>query len=414
MPAMDNLVMTSCSSSPASHQGSIQSLPLELIREIFLFSTALKLVRLVDEFPIPPRFSTTALALSHVCAHWRFIALSFPELWASIAVCCPTDHIVRLTKLYLERSGETTLLDLSLIDVLNNAGPCDEWHATSAQWERCALDIMSLWIPRAHRWVGVNLTLRMWGPIPELLHIPPQHLSKLEKASLDFSSWEPCHIQRMWDIVHTSKALTAVHWHSNLVNYPSLTTFQHITDLYVRTISLEELASLPSLKHLVKFAVIGFKESPDVGVVHLPALESLSIESLQYDSSWLFDQIATPSLCDLHLEQRARMIDVSALHRFLSRTSCPLQRLYIHASRSSEADLLQYMQLAAPSLIHLRELALGVDWITELTVNTFTPNDREEIFLPFIKELFLFDCQLEDGLIAKMVLARASVGKPLA
>ncbi|TFK64416.1 hypothetical protein BDN72DRAFT_963226 [Pluteus cervinus] len=410
---MSGLVMTSRLSSLASSPGSIDDLPLELIREIFLFSSALKFERLTDDSPIPPRFSTTALALSHVSTHWRFIALSFPELWASIAVCCPTEHIVELSKLYLERSGATAPLDLSLVDVLRGVGPCDDWHAASSRWEVCSLHILRSWIPQAHRWMGLNLNLRDLGAFRDLLEIPPQSLKNLERASLDLSHWRNDQVDRMWDIIHTSERLREVHWCSPLQTRPPLTSFRHITDLFVWSISFEELSNLPSL---TKLAVRGFKESANVAMVAFPVLESLSMDSLRKDSSWLFDQVTTPNLRQLRFVQSAKLLDVSALHRFISRTNCPLQRLHLRFYHSSEADVLQYMRLAAPLLPHLRALSLGVDWVTELTVNALTPrvdNGQAEVFLPLLKALFLFDCRLEDGLIGKMLVARAAVGEQL-
>ncbi|TFK67947.1 hypothetical protein BDN72DRAFT_68269 [Pluteus cervinus] len=415
---MNDLIMTSPSSSPASSQGSIQGLPLELIREIFLFSTALKLERLRDDSPLPPRFSTTALALSHVCAHWHSIALSFPELWASMAVRCPTEHIVELVRLYLKRSGETTLLDLSLIDKRYRLGPGEERPTSNTEWEweRCSLSILDLWIPQAHRWVGLDLTLNMSRPrtIPQLLEIPPHSLSKLEKVSMDLVYWDVQDIQRVWDIVHSSERLREVHLPPILLRPPSLTTFHHITNLFIWEISLEELATLPSLTRLVKLDVIRLARSPMNNVIHLPALEYLSICLLDAESRWLFDRIFTPRLCHLDLTLVYELVELSAFRQFLLRTGCTLERLHLCIDQSSEEKCLQFLQLAAPCLLNLRSFTFRFLGITETTVDAFLPqSDHGQVFLPGLEELSLLGCRLVDGLVGRMVTARVNAARPL-
>ncbi|TFK59362.1 hypothetical protein BDN72DRAFT_905925 [Pluteus cervinus] len=412
---MNYPVTTSRSSSPASSLGSIQGLPLELVREIFLFATTLKFERLTDESPVPPRFSTTALILTHVSSCWRSITLSFPELWASISVCCPTDGLIELTQLYLERSGETTLLDLSLVDVLHDVGPFDQWHVAKRKWKHCANTILDLWIRQACRWRGLRLTLTSSGPTPQLLEIPAHFLCNLERASLDFKNWETEDLQSIWDSIHTSERLRQVHWNCGLVKHPPLANFHHITDLFVWAISLQELATLSSKNRLVNLEVVSFKESIDERVVELPALESLSVATMWKDSRWLFDRISTPKLRHFTLRQCAELGDLSALHRYLSNTGCTLERLSLQIYQSSEVESLRYVQLAAPCLLHLKSFSLRFLGITEMTVNGFMPRDSDgHIFLPNLVELSLMGCHLEDGIIGEMVAERGRAGQPLA
>ncbi|TFK64415.1 hypothetical protein BDN72DRAFT_963225 [Pluteus cervinus] len=411
---MNGLIMTSRSSSLASSPGSIDDLPLELIREIFLFSTALKFERLTDDSPTPPRLSTTALALSHVSTHWRSIALSFPELWASIAVCSPTPNIVKLTELYLERAGETSLLDLSLIDVLSKCGPDDTWEADHNIWEACSLSILRLWAPRAHRWVGLNLDLRSLFPVRDLLDIPSQSLKHLETASLDFTHWEHEQVQHMWDKVHTCQSLRVLHGDSPVLKHPPLATFHLLTDISVRTITLEELATLSSRTRLVKLEVMRMKMSPAIGLIKLPALESLLIGSIREDSALFLDTIFSPSLRDFQLCQSVPLIDVYALQRFVLRTGCSLLRLHIQILHSSEVDSLRYILLAAPSFPHLKDFQFRFSGITATTVNEFMPQGKDgKLFLPELEKLALLGCRLNDGLVGRMVAARADAGRPL-
>ncbi|TFK67923.1 hypothetical protein BDN72DRAFT_68048 [Pluteus cervinus] len=218
----------------------------------------------------------------------------------------------------------------------------------------------------------------------------------------------------MWDKIHTSQNLQEIHWESPLVTHPPLATFHLLTDLFVWTITLEELATLSSRTRLVKLEVMRMKMSPATGLIKLPALESLLIGSIREDSALFLDTISTPSLHDFKLCQAVPLIDVSALHRFILRTCCPLLRLHIKICASPEADSLRYVQLAACLLPRLKYLVFQLSGVTATTVNEFMPQENDgRLFLPQLKELALLDCRLEDGLVGRMVAARADAGWPL-
>ncbi|TFK57933.1 hypothetical protein BDN72DRAFT_907282 [Pluteus cervinus] len=250
--------------------------------------------------------------------------------------------------------------------------------------------------------------------IPQLLEIPPHSLSNLEKVSMEFTHWDVQDIQRIWDIVHCSERLQEVHWPPGLLTIPSLTTFHHITNLFIWEIKLEELATLPSLTRLVKFEVIRIRESPMNEVIHLPALEYLGIQVLCVDCEWFFDRISTPRLRHLELGLGCELVDLSAFHQLLVRTNCNLERLRLctYVSGSSEDKCLQFLQLAAPSLVNLRSLTFEFRGITAMTVNAFLPQSNDgQVFLPGLEELSLLGCHLEDGLVG--IAARVGAEKPL-
>ncbi|TFK64418.1 hypothetical protein BDN72DRAFT_881527 [Pluteus cervinus] len=251
-------------------------------------------------------------------------------------------------------------------------------------------------------------------PLRDLLDIPSQSLKHLETASLDFIHWEHQQVQDMWDKIHTSQNLREIHWDSPGVTHPPLATFHLLTDLFVWTITLEELATLSSQTRLVKLEVMRIKMSPVTGLIKLPALESLLIGSLWEDSALILDTIFTPSLCDFKLCQAVSLIDVYALHRFVLRTACPLLRLHIHILHSPEVDTLRYVQLAACLLPRLKYLVFQLSEVTAATVHEFMPQENGgRLFLPQLKELGLLGCRLDDGLVGRMVAARADAGWPL-
>ncbi|KAA1470629.1 hypothetical protein DENSPDRAFT_923666 [Dentipellis sp. KUC8613] len=80
-----------------SPQTTITDLPVEMLAEIFLYLAATPDSLQCHHSPM------AWLAVTHVCAHWRAVALSLPAMWHTI----PCDH-PELTKLLLARSKNST------------------------------------------------------------------------------------------------------------------------------------------------------------------------------------------------------------------------------------------------------------------------------------------------------------------
>jgi len=86
-------------SASSSHPSSMQMLPVELLTHIFSVYASLS----------PDYVHLALLTITHVCHHWRTIALSHGQLWTSVT----TKMSLRWIKAFMERS-KTTLMDFDL------------------------------------------------------------------------------------------------------------------------------------------------------------------------------------------------------------------------------------------------------------------------------------------------------------
>lgn len=157
------------------HYGSILSpiskLPTELLTDIFFrCCDDNELTRWINHPSLPP-----ALVLGTICAYWREIMLSTPELWSCITISdyyppqtVPTRK--KLLQLYLERSRQWPLT-LTLED-----GP-------QAPIENSAIELL---VRDSHRWRDV--TMNFWNKRIDALASLENRMPLVEKLALTIPS----------------------------------------------------------------------------------------------------------------------------------------------------------------------------------------------------------------------------------
>ncbi|KAG6332406.1 hypothetical protein ID866_6685 [Astraeus odoratus] len=136
------------------HRAAIQYLPIEILSEIFKFTTYSfdDLHDVLDHLTV----------ISHVCRRWRQVSISTSSLWTTIFLCHP------LTSLQLSRAA--TWLSRSStrpIDIhMDFRDPSWDWdeHNHSFGWQAMETT-MRLLIPHAHRWQNVELYTDTWAPM---------------------------------------------------------------------------------------------------------------------------------------------------------------------------------------------------------------------------------------------------------
>src|ERR1700761_7936870 len=89
----------------APSNAPIKKLPVELLGEIFMWTLGDWGI-MTDE---PPRLLLEPLTLSHVCVHWRSVAISIPMLWAAIWIDRPRAAHIHMVELWVERSQSCLL-----------------------------------------------------------------------------------------------------------------------------------------------------------------------------------------------------------------------------------------------------------------------------------------------------------------
>ncbi|KAF8132839.1 hypothetical protein EV363DRAFT_1430813 [Boletus edulis] len=97
-------------------------------------------------------FPPFTLAVSHVCRHWRNVALSTPSLWTDIVVTPEERPPYELVSTLLERSKSLP------IDITVNYGDLDEYKDDFEPPSDADLEILfAMLIPHIHRWRTIEV-----------------------------------------------------------------------------------------------------------------------------------------------------------------------------------------------------------------------------------------------------------------
>ncbi|TFK58922.1 hypothetical protein BDN72DRAFT_966207 [Pluteus cervinus] len=401
---------------PTEHaQACIQVLPSELLHEIFPLCVTPKVERFLPPTHIPPRFNTTALAISHTCAAWRTLAISLPHMWSTITVCCPDVRITQLVKLYLQRSGDTIPLDLSLTE--SNHRYMNGGENLSELWYKSSMRILYWWRNQVHRWRSIELHLDRLFPWKQFMEITPDQISQVETAILALPLWANDEVDWFWDLLHKSPKLCETRWFC-LPTFPASAPLGQLTKVHIQTMSMFQLSSFfPAAPLLRDLQIDELRGSAARGVVKVPFLERLKVNLAHLDYAILMDYLCTPQLQHLDLVLQVDTQDETALGSFLFRSQCNLRRLHLRALNSEEESIVRLLRLASPLLMDLVGCTIHLMPITERIVNELMPPiDGSQIEVPFpsLDDLGLIGCRMgEDGLIGKMVSRRADVGAAL-
>ncbi|KZT62626.1 hypothetical protein CALCODRAFT_478929 [Calocera cornea HHB12733] len=122
---------------------AIGMLPTEILQEIFLFAVA-------DD----DNQKRTKWALSHICRHWRAVAVSYPRLWARMKFEPTTQSGARrLAQMALHRAAGAEL-DITMV-----------WSATAGNWagRREKGHFISLALSRRDQWHTLAITDNEFG-----------------------------------------------------------------------------------------------------------------------------------------------------------------------------------------------------------------------------------------------------------
>ncbi|TFK73190.1 hypothetical protein BDN72DRAFT_956795 [Pluteus cervinus] len=401
----------------------IQTLPLEIILEIFAFSASpLPNPRFsVDRIKDPPRFETTAMTISHVCSDWRSIAFSTPEVWSWMIVRSPTMRCAELVQYYLFRGGSSAGLHLSFYATSSNT-----LTPEALQDEACSSTVIfDLWIDQIHRWRSIDFDFSIRRPPNRLLFIAPDDICQLSSARLNLLYLLDPDQKRCHDTVYTSPTLKDIVWNCDLVRtyLPCPALLGQLTSVYIiQTVKLDDfiklLSSCSRLQHL-GIPVESAKGQDTVRpiVVTMHHLMTLHLHWwTTLDSSVQLDQIKAPNL--LELEVGIPTEDPTALKRLLSRSRCNLRKLVLFAHRSVfEEHIVRCISTASPHLASLNVFKLSGYFLSAKVTSLFLPSlvgGVMTIPFPQLIDLTLDRCYLvPDGHISNMVNARSRCGVPL-
>ncbi|KDQ65107.1 hypothetical protein JAAARDRAFT_202338 [Jaapia argillacea MUCL 33604] len=372
-------------------------LPVEIMSEIFIAC-------LPDRPAWYPHKKNTICVVTHVCRHWRQIALSTPSLWCHFMIVHPSQVEGRIfQREYLQtmllRSGN---LPLSFSMVF------DQYEAT-----------YDLLLPAIERWQHV----RLYGPVQYasgILENNPGAFPMLEtlviaplRATVS-SRLEPT---TPFQITHAPRLRALIlgqFAHPSLLILP----WSQLTQLTLRcSIPLSEYpAFLRKCPNLVNCELdIQYRIVPDLPF----PLTSLVLQHLQTLVVWserpfqtLLDSLVLPALRELSFEAPhiQRHPPISSPSSLLTRSTCLLQKLSFLWCAVSQDEFLECLALSPT----LSELALrGSDLsFAKPFLDSFNPDTPTSAMVPQLASLSItggsqkFCADLSAELFAGMVTNR--------
>lgn len=320
---------------------------------------------------------TSALSLGMVCAYWREIMLSTPQLWSVISITAhfhpyTTRPRIELLDLYLERSRQLPLT--LVIDDGPEGGLPDE--------------VIDRLVHHSHRWrdVEASLGLEHKSLVPLANKLP-----LLEKLSIGGCD----EFDADYDVFQSLPALHTLALGGegpNALRFP----WGQIKHLRRESCTVSQFTgALDRCRNVVTAELLRFTEEFDEGISR-GATSELHTLSLQMDrDAWfgistLFDVLTLPAMASLSISHVYPSIiphglawPADAFTSFVSRSSCPLTSLSLKRMPLSEIQLLDV----------LRSLPL----LTNLTIQDTPPLD-----LPFPVDRFPVDHTVTDTFIQSM------------
>lgn len=337
----------------------IRRLPFDIIRNIFLLCRPIETDRIMKATDAP-------VLITHVCSHWRSVALTVPHLWTTIYIDKPKEkYSYQLAWKFLERSR-----DLPLTFTMR----LEQKISQSDQ------DFLSLLSHSAHRWRMLHITGPKWAIIPFPVDVSPI----LDALSFDCSEYPAYWLQaeeesdffksnifKANNVQHLFLRISFIGFTSG--SFPSF--FPHLTDLV-----LDGTTRAPG-KHLylsVSKAFLILSRCPrlircslwiatstfksDGFAAHVMSSQPISLPLLEYlfvfdafaEAKGLFQLLELPALrrVEFHSATQATHLERSPLLYLIKHWGQRVEELVVDPAYFAKYDLWQCFRLL-PSLRHL-------------------------------------------------------------
>ncbi|KAJ3762187.1 hypothetical protein EV360DRAFT_79544 [Lentinula raphanica] len=321
-------------------------LPLELLREIFLYLA-------VEE---EHRGMRPRLPISQVCRYWRYVAITYPKLWSTIKIYMPTEGDIHLTKLWLERARQHPLT----VYVEQWYRPRDESHLATEI-------VMSLLLSRAHRWKTATFILAS-GFRSSFLALPRMRSPLLETLRFDTTTrsseyWGDDALNRVKAMISSSVSLrhltvkAHVRSHSLRSTLPTNLTYL-CGDFTIDLPFLLSLSTMEQLQTLRLHGCLGRVGHSSDQVMILPCLHSLDIQIDADKSQFLFNHLEAPNLKALSTKSDLTTESQMALCSFIERSHCQLEAFAYGGSAPTDDSEPHFFErlFAYPQMMYLSEL----------------------------------------------------------
>jgi hypothetical protein len=323
----------------------VRRLPPELLAEVF-----------VHCLPSQQIVATMAgkrsiLRPSHVCQHWRNVAVSTQRLWTSI--CVDAIHYksqTALAKAWLSRAGSCPLsirVEVSSWD----------FDASTIQL------IIDTLLPYCNRWQYVEMSDMPWLVISALA-TARNNLPCLETLSLD--TWEQLDVVNIFEF---APKLRALYLGQRIQPLDVHVPWSQLTHLRAKTSVDKWHAVLMLVPNIITLDVQLVRDDVNHSSVLYPIIQLSQLTKLELLSSSDFgpflDYLSLPILRDFFYEDALHGWNQQQFISCLSRSSCSLRSLSIR--HSDLCDELSQILEHTPELVDLRLGPYNVLTMSQLT-----------------------------------------------
>ncbi|TFK34180.1 hypothetical protein BDQ12DRAFT_690052 [Crucibulum laeve] len=412
---------------------AVQQFPVELWKIVFILC-------LHDEEFVTPSSLSAPLLLCQVCHSWRDLALSTPQLWASLSIsrfdegegCFPR---AELADLWLSRSSN---LPLSI-----SFGPDTLFDYVEGDDD--VKSMMDVILPTLPRWRNASLCFADLTP-GNVDAIPEEGAQCLEKLTLLLPALPGEFYGESFDVGYLAPSVRYLTGMSpKLCNFEIFTNYQGFENVrwskgipiiwsQLTTLTLmnrmffwEGLDILHQCINLVEcdFSLIeGYYGIPNYStkVAQLPILQSLSLAFEKNDvgvfptpMEIFLDCLHAPALRKLCLTVNG-LWSQDSYTSFISRSNCIIESLSLTAMSISSSQFLNCLDLLNTSLVEFKVFGLhsSSKFITNVILDRLSYSASDSTpdhsnILPRLEVLELSSCVLnaEDGRIGDMIESRS-------
>ncbi|SJK98767.1 uncharacterized protein ARMOST_02036 [Armillaria ostoyae] len=351
----------------------IRRLPSDVLRSVFRETQIGNFVQQLSYHPFRPTitFMHGTLTLGQVCASWRDVVVSSPELWSHIKITFPAGFTVGLGQarpLTVDKPSPLlkTILPLSRQLPLDIRFIFDRDTSSS----EAAIEAFSSLLRERHRWRSVSLTLPL--DLLEHLRASSGKLPCLESLTLmpprmqmDMRSLPQGDVSDVFiDAPSLRKVVLYKRFERGSFALPSQLT--HLAASFAAVHNLHTHSLLEEL-HLTK--------NHDANIAFLHRITLPNVRRLSVSSQKMLRHLCLPSLEDLTLSDHYPMPDVivtfahddieitaETLNDFIRSSHCSLT---LFATKTSMVYGSNFIQETLPLLESLTSLAFEIDNVSE-------------------------------------------------
>lgn len=164
----------------------VNKLPSEILSHIFAIGEDEERRERQQQTSKEPRYVRLQELASHVCSHWRHVAINDFTLWTHIHITSPPH---RMASLYLDRAGPTALLGIDLDlgrGYWKKVGVRREDHTKQASHIPQILDFLVAHGAGVDRWKSMHVSIAQYQALTPLISFLNTQLA----PALRYLSWE--------------------------------------------------------------------------------------------------------------------------------------------------------------------------------------------------------------------------------